>query len=311
MNTDLFISYAWTSLEHREWVRLLASQLHLLGYNVKIDETVKYGSSLSGFMQEVIDATHVLLIVDENYVDRADNKPESGVGVETKWISSVFKDKPVNWLSVVFVRNPEHKIPAWLIDHNPKGFNFNSNPEKNQFPGSIQIDEIWRWVEGLPADKTNAIPLAEIRKRSARIEHIDAQRDPANYTNPSLNDRVTFRHRDHKHYTLGYGEYEFKINFSSRGSDSVYVYTDSGLKAVGLITAPNYDPLTVESFLTPSRTAEPIVGQRVVCMNSHGALCVITIDEVQHEVNVINKYIPEHVTFSYEIFTTEYTSSVT
>ena len=159
MGADLFVSYAWTSPEHREWVRLLASQLHLLGYNVKIDEAVDYGSSLSGFMREVTDASHVLLVVDENYVDRADNKPESGVGIETGWISGVFTNKPATWLSVVFVRNPERKLPSWLVDHNPKGFDFNATVEKNQFPGAAQIDELWRWIEGLPADKANSVPL--------------------------------------------------------------------------------------------------------------------------------------------------------
>ncbi len=300
MNADLFISYAWTSPEHREWVRLLASQLHLLGYNIKIDEAVDYGSSLSGFMQEVTGADHVLLIVDENYVDRADNKPTSGVGIETKWISGVFEGKPPSWLSVLFVRNPKHKIPAWLTNHKPKGFDFNSKPDKSEFPGAAQIDEIWRWIEGLPADKANAVPISELRKRAARIERINVQRDPANYASPALKGRVTFRHRNNRDFTVGHEEYEFKINFSGRGNDSVYVYTDSGLKAVGLITAPNYDPFTVESFLTPARTAEPVVGQSVVLMNSHGALCVIRIDEVQREVNAA-EYIPEHVTFSYEI----------
>jgi hypothetical protein len=300
MNTDLFISYAWTSLGHREWVRLLAGQLHLLGYTIKIDETVDYGSSVSGFMQQVVDATHVLLIVDKNYVNRADNKPETGVGIETKWIRDAFKHKPAGWLSVVFVQNPEHKLPAWLAEHNPKAFNFNSNPDKNEFPGATQIDAIWRWVEGLPADKSNAVSLAEIRRRAARIERVDMQRDPANYSNPALKDRVTFKHNDNRDFTVGHGEYEFKINFSGRGGDSVYVYIDSGLKAVGLITTPSYDPLTVESFLRHARIAEPVVGQSVVLMNSHGALCVITIDEVHPEVNTAD-YIPEHVTFSYEV----------
>jgi hypothetical protein len=300
MKADLFISYAWTSPEHREWVRLLASQLHLLGYNVKIDAAVDYGSSLSGFMQEVIDATHVLLIIDENYVDRADNKPESGVGIESTWISSVFKDKPANWLSVLFVRNPKHKMPSWVECHKPKGFDFNSKPNANEFPGAIQIDEIWRWIEGLPVNNTNAVPLAEVRKRAARIERINAQRDPGNYANPALTGLVTFRHRDHQDFTIGHGEYEFKIKFSGRGDNSVYVYIDSGLKAVGLITTPTYDPHTVHSFLTPSRTAEPSVGQSVVLMNSHGALCVIRIDEVQPEVNK-TEYIPEHVTFNYRM----------
>src|SRR5690606_39149010 len=142
--TDLFISYAWTSPAHRQWVRLLASQLHLLGYDVKIDEQVDYGSSLSGFMQEVTSATHVLMIVDENYVLRTDTMPNSGVGIENRWNSGAFNNKPSAWLSLVFVQNPLHKVPAWLSSHSPKGFDFNSTPEKNVFPGSVQIDEIWR-----------------------------------------------------------------------------------------------------------------------------------------------------------------------
>lgn len=302
--TDLFISYAWTSPTHREWVRLLASQLHLLGYDVKIDEQVDYGASLSGFMQEVTSAAHVLLIVDENYVLRADTMPESGVGIENEWISGAFNSKPSSWTSLVFVRNSLLKVPTWLSNQSLKGFDFNSKPEKNVFPGSVQIDEIWRWVEGLPASKGHAISLADVRKRAARIERIDAQRDPANYANPALKDRVTFRYKDHGHFKVGNGEYEFKINFSGRSHNGIYVYTDSGLKAVGLITASSYDPLSVSTFLTPARTAEPIVGQSVVCMNSHGALCVLTIEEVQREVNA-EAYVPPHVTFSYEVLTAD------
>lgn len=297
---DLFISYAWTSPAHREWVRLLASQLHLLGYDIKIDEQVDYGSSLSGFMQDVTSATHVLLILDENYVLRADTMPNSGVGIETKWISSVFGAKPANWLSVVFVQNSLLKVPAWLASHNPKGFNFNSTPEKDVFPGSVQIDDMWRWIEGLPASKGHSTSLAEARKRAARIERIDSQRDPANYASPEIKGRVTFRHKDHKYFKVGNGEYEFKIEFSDRSTNGVYIYIDSGLKAVGLITASSYDPRSVSEYLRPARTAEPVVGQSVVCMNVHGALCVLRIDEVQPEVNA-ETYVPPHVTFSYEV----------
>ncbi|MEQ9917147.1 TIR domain-containing protein [Pectobacterium aroidearum] len=300
MKTDLFISYAWTSSVHREWVRLFASQLHLIGYVVKIDEAVDYGSSLNGFMQEVTETAHVLLIVDENYVERANNKPDSGVGIETRWISEAFIRKSATWLSVIFVRNPEHKLPNWLNEHNPKGFDFNSYPDKNEFPGAIQIDAIWRWVEGLPADKNHAIPLSVLRKRAARIERIDTLRDPAHYTNPALKGRETFRYKDHAHYTVGNGEYQFKIAFSAHSLNSVYLYTDGGLKAVGLVTTQNFDPLTAESFLTPGRFVTPNVGQKAVLLNHDGALCVITIDEVQRETND-KGYVPEHVTFSYEV----------
>lgn len=303
MKTDLFISYAWTSDNHREWVRLFASQLHLLGYSIKIDEKVDYGSSLSGFMKEITTSEHVLLIVDENYVERANNKPESGVGIETTWMKSVFDDRPPKWLSVVFVKNPKRKLPSWLEDKNPKGFDFNAVPEKGEFPGSVQIDEVWRWIEGLAAHKGNAVPISEIIKRSARIERIDAQKDPSNYCNPSLTGCVTFKHRDNRDFTVGYGEFEFKIKFSGRGQNSVYVYTDSGPKAVGLITRDDYELASVESFLTPARTAEPNVGQSVVIMNSQGVLCIITIIEVQRETNEGGKYVPEHVVFEYQILT--------
>lgn len=302
--TDLFISYAWTSAIHREWVRLLASQLHLLGYEIKIDEQVSYGSSLSGFMQEVTSAKRVLLIVDENYVLRADTMPASGVGIENGWICGAFNSKPTGWLSLVFVRNPTHKVPAWLSTHTIKGFDFNSFPDANVFPGSVQIDDIWRWIEGLPASTPHANSLAVVRRRAARLERIDAQRDPANYTNAALKGRVTFRYKDHHDFKIGNGEYEFKFKFSSHSQNCVYVYTDSGLKAVGLITASTYDPRFISAFLTPARTAEPRIGQSVVCMNIHGALCVLKIEDVQGEVNA-QTYVPPHVTFSYEVLTTD------
>lgn len=300
MKTDLFISYAWTSDIHREWVRLIASHLDHIGYIVKIDESVKYGSSLNGFMQEVIETDHVLLIVDENYVERANNKPDSGVGIENKWISEAFITKPPSWLSVIFVRNPERKLPGWLNEHNPKGFDFNSEPGKNVFPGSIQIDSIWRWIEGLPANKKHVIPLSVHRQRATRLERLDILRDPAHYTNPALNGCEVFRFRDYTNYTVGNSEYQFKIAFSGCSQNSVYVYIDAGLKDVGLITVPDFDPLTVDSFLTPGRVISPMVGQKVVLLNSIGALCIITINEVQCEINS-KDYIPAHVKFSYEI----------
>jgi len=300
MSADLFISYAWTSDAHREWVRLLASQIHQLGYVVQIDEAVDYGSSLSGFMREVIAARHVLLVVDENYVDRADHKPDSGVGIETKWISGAYPEKPASWLSALWIRNARRSLPSWMAGLNPKSFDFNARPDDGDFPGASQLNEVWRWIEGLPASTANAIPLAEIRKRSARLERIELLRDPNQYASPQLHGRATFRHGDHPHYTIGHDEYEFKVNFSSGGPDLVYVYRDSGLKALGLVTGGTYDRAAVETFLRPGRIATPVTGQSVVLLNQAGALCILTIDEVQEEVND-SPYIPAHVTFSWEV----------
>lgn len=275
-------------------------QLRLLGYTVLIDNAVDYGSSISGFMREVTEADRVLLVVDDNYVQRADKLPRSGVGIENTWIRTVFEKKPDAWLSVIFVRNAHASLPEWLVSHKPKGFDFNSFPDKNQFPGIEQMDDLWRWLEGLPADKAHAITSKVYLDRMARIERIDAMRDPSNYANPSIKDRVTFRYEDHQDYTLGYGEYEFKVVFSGLNNEGVRVYTDGGLKAVGLIPSSDAAMQSIATFLRPARTAQPTVGQSVVMMNSVGALCVMKIEGVQIEV-VTTEYIPPAVTFSYEI----------
>lgn len=250
-------------------------------------------------MREVAAADRVLMVADENYVHRADRLPDSGVGIENRWIREVLDQKPESWLSVLFVGNALFRFPEWLADKRVKAFDFNARPGLDQFPGIEQLDDLWRWIEGLPADKAHALTPSILRDRVARIERIDVMRDPSNYANPALQGRVTFQYEDHAAYRVGHGEYQFNVSFSSRRADSVYVYVD-GLKAVGLITSADFDLAVVESFLRPGRTATPIVGQKVVLMNHVGALCIMTIEAVQREVNG-STYTPATVTFAYEV----------
>jgi hypothetical protein len=300
-SADLFISYAWTSASHREWVRLLASQLRLLGYSVLIDDRLDYGDSLSGFMREAVGAAHVLMIVDENYVYRADNLPDSGVGVENKWIRDARDDRESGWLSTIFVHNPAFNLPAWLQSEQPKGFNFNADVISGDFPGAAQIDELWRWIEGLPADRSESVPLAVLKDRSARLERMARLREPGSWANPSLTGRETFVYGDSPSstFTVGSGEYEFKLYVSSGGPDLVYVMKDP-IEAVGLITAPAWTPTTVSSFIRPGRIARPVTGQSVVLMNAVGNLCVVKIEEIQEEVNG-DPFVAAHIVFSYEV----------
>lgn len=164
MSADLFISYAWTSDQHRQWVRLLASQLKALGFDVLIDADLDYGDQLTGFMRRVVDSRHVLLIVDDNYVDRADNRPDSGVSQENRSISEVYAERPDTWVAVLFKDNLNFRLPAWLAEDQPKGISFNYDPSSPaDFPGSEQVEDLWRWIEGLPANRDSATPVATLR----------------------------------------------------------------------------------------------------------------------------------------------------
>lgn len=299
---DLFVSYAWTSPAHRQWVRLLCSSLHLLGYDVRVDQDVDYGNSLIGFMRTLDDARHVLLVVDENYVNRADNVSSSGVAIENEWIRHVFHQHPANWTSVVFVDNPTFQLPAWLSNHNPLSFDFNSSASTDNFPGAEQLDDLWRWVEGLPRDKTNAAPVSTQIARGARLERVDNLRDPGLRRNPAVEHEVDFVFGESVDsvFTLGQGDFEFPFQVSGCGFNSVYVYADR-LHAVGLLRTPEEMAEPSDALLTAGRTVTPKVGQGVLLLNRHGALCTVRILEVQREINDVHGYVPARVRFAYTI----------
>jgi hypothetical protein len=300
-DADLFISYAWTPGGHREWVRLLAAALKLIGYNVLIDADVDYGDSLNGFMRKVVASRHVLLIADENYVLRADTMPDSGVGRENRWISDAFAGKPPTWLSVLFKDNPSATMPAWLTAHNPKGHWFHADPAQGNFPGSEQLDDLWRWIEGLPANKDNGTSVAALRERAARLERIALTRDPGQWHNPAISDRVHFPYASAPGNTfrMGFGEHEFGLMVTERGGETVAVYRDP-INAVGLVRPQIAAPEHWEAHLAPGRVVDARPGDTVVLMNEHGLICRVDILGVQPEVNG-PPYIAPHLDFRYEV----------
>jgi hypothetical protein len=277
----LFISYAWTSDAHREWVNLLAAHLKAVGYEVLIDADVDYSDSLNGFMRRATESDHVLLVVDENYVERADNQPTSGVGVETHWLSSVFDAKPQGWLGILLRGNPKATLPKWLTDEKPRGFDFNAVPAQGRFPGSAQVEELWRWIEGLPGRRDSETTVAMLRARARRLEEIDTLRNPGNWHSPATSGEILFDYEwaPGKTYGLGHGEYSFGFTVSERSRDVVAVYSDP-VKAVGISRGRRPLSGTAEDHLTPGRVVDARPGDSVLLLNEHGAMCWIDLLEV-------------------------------
>ncbi len=287
MAADLFISYAWTSDQHRQWVRLLAAQLKALGYDVLIDADVRYGDSLNGFMRRVVDSNHVLIIADDNYVERADNCPETGVGVENRWLREAHPSRPATWLSILFKDNFSHATPSWLDEHKPKGFSFNHDLAKpDSFPGSEQVDELWRWLEGLPANKDAATPISVLRERSARLERHELRSGPSHWRSPALegSERFMFQDAPSGTFRWGHGETESGFSVSGRGSDSIYVYPGPN-KAVGVVRDEGIPDAALENQLARGGFVVARTGQRVVLMNQQGVLSLVEILAIQQEVN--------------------------
>lgn len=303
MGADLFISYAWTPGKHREWVRLLAAQLKALGFDVLIDAYVDYGDDLNGFMRRVGDSRRVLLVADRNYVERADTMPDSGVGKENRWMAEQYADHEASWLSALFIDNRGCTLPAWLDGRMPKGFDFNHSPGSlQQFPGAEQIEELWRWIAGLPANRDSATPIATLRERATRLEQQDLHTEPSQWRSPDLEGEAHFEYRDAPRNTFiwGFGDSEFGFHVSECGNDSVYVYKD-GIKAVGVIRSEQTEDAGLAQHLTPGRTVTPHVGQSVVLMNEHGRLAVVDIIRVQREDTSRHEYVAPFVDFRWRV----------
>lgn len=86
----VFISYCWTSNEYQSFVRGVADRLMSDGINVTIDiYDLKEGNDKFSFMERMVndpDITNVLIMCNQNYTTRANNR-EAGVGTETQIIS--------------------------------------------------------------------------------------------------------------------------------------------------------------------------------------------------------------------------------
>jgi hypothetical protein len=82
-----FISYSWSTPEHKAWVRHLAERLTEDGFYVILDEwDLKPGHDPIHFMEQSItnpEVTKVLIVCDRIYKEKADGR-EGGVGTETQ-----------------------------------------------------------------------------------------------------------------------------------------------------------------------------------------------------------------------------------
>lgn len=303
VGADLFISYAWTSDKHREWVRLLAAQLKTLGFDVLIDADVDYGDDLNGFMRRVGDSRHVLLVADRNYVERADTMPDSGVGKENRWIAEQYAGHEAAWLCVLFIDNHGCTLPAWFDGRMPKGFDFNHSPDSlQQFPGAEQVEELWRWIAGLPANRDSATPIATLRQRATRLEQQELRTELSQWRSPDLEGQTHFEYLDApgNTFTWGFGDSEFGFHVSGCGNDSVYVYKDP-ITAVGVIRSKQAGGAGLARHLTQGRTVTPHVGQSVVLMNEHGRLAVVDIIKVQREDTSGHEYVAPFVDFRWQV----------
>lgn len=68
-------------------------------------------------------------------------------------------------------------------------------PEKNDLSGAAQNNDLWRWIEGLFADKSYEAPISVLRQRAARLENDHVLRAPGLVIKFSWNHRELKRNK--------------------------------------------------------------------------------------------------------------------
>ncbi|SFS77701.1 toll/interleukin-1 receptor domain-containing protein [Paenibacillus sp. BC26] len=100
MNQELvqvFISYSWDSPNHQQWVLNLTNRLRSQGgVDAKMDLFITQSGTVnlnSMMVQNMMRNSFIIVVLTENYADRADNN-KGGVGFETLLSLSTLQDNP-------------------------------------------------------------------------------------------------------------------------------------------------------------------------------------------------------------------------
>lgn len=89
-NPKIFIHYSWDSEIHKTWTLYLANRLMSDGVDLIFDQyDLKLGANSNYFMEQISNASKVILIMTPSYKIKADNRT-SGVGYEYQIITTEF-----------------------------------------------------------------------------------------------------------------------------------------------------------------------------------------------------------------------------
>jgi hypothetical protein len=148
----VFISYSWTSEDHREWVLQLATQLREHGVDTILDVwDLKEGHDAFKFMEQMVsndEITKVIMIFDRVYSEKANGRL-SGVGAEAQIISpEIYKRTEQNkFVGILRETDPQGKpyLPVYYSSRIYIDLSDRANYEKG-------FEKLLRWIYEKPSN---------------------------------------------------------------------------------------------------------------------------------------------------------------
>ncbi len=149
----LFISYSWTSPQHKQWVLDLAKELRKFGVDAILDTwDIKEGQDVIKFMEGMVtDSTinKVMMVVDKSYADKADER-EGGVGVEAQIISKKIFDNhdQEKFVAIALEKDTEGKLILPVYCQSRMCIDFSEHNNKENYDKSVK--DLLRWIFSTP-----------------------------------------------------------------------------------------------------------------------------------------------------------------
>jgi hypothetical protein len=145
-----FISYAWSSPAHEEWVLNLATRLVEDGVDIKLDKwDLGVGQDKYVFMESMVtdeSVTKVILVSDKTYVEKA-NARTGGAGTEAQILTPELYKSAAESKFAAIIReldvDGQPYVPAFFAGRIHISFVDDSYVEKS-------YDELLRWLLGKP-----------------------------------------------------------------------------------------------------------------------------------------------------------------
>lgn len=94
MSKKVFLSYSWDSIEHKEWVIMLANTLRReYGIDAVVDDFLLVNNLNKMMVQEISNNDKVIIVVTSKYTEKA-NSFSGGVGYETELLLNYIQNNP-------------------------------------------------------------------------------------------------------------------------------------------------------------------------------------------------------------------------
>ena len=203
-NKKVFVSYAWDSNEHKQWVAKLATNLREHGVDAILDQwDVRLGDDLSFFMDHGLTKSHLVICVcSDKYIEKADGG-SGGAGYEKRILASEMLNDGDKRFIIPIIKNcsSERKVPRFLSGL--KYVNFDDGGYFDHYQELLEriYDEDTKQKPPLGKNPFVSTVISDQISTKLNIEKIEFQ-------NPSMEGKVTFDYkRNSGSFIIGEGNY--------------------------------------------------------------------------------------------------------